>query len=372
MSLDSRVTNIDADFFSNLKFTGSLRDYQEVVLNICLSKTVGIIEAMTGSGKTITFIALVVAKKQNTLILMHTKELLYQTIKAFTKFTNVKSGDIGIIGDGKLIIKPITVGLHQSMHRQPDNLFKELSEYFGMIIADEVHIVAANTYYKTMTNLCSKYKFGFSATPKRNDGLTEVIHWATGPKIHIVPKEKLDNVLIKPSYKKIRTNYYFPLMSSREHSMLMNDLAQDTARNNLIFNTLKEYKGKYLCLLCVRLSQVHILHKMFGKKNAVILTSKMKKKDREESMDKILSGQVLVIISTYALFSTGIDIPKLEVLALCAPMSSDVILLQAAGRLMRMAEGKTTATVIDFIDDKIDLLKIQYYKRNRILKEILN
>ena len=91
-------------------------------------------------------------------------------------------------------------------------------------------------------------------------------------------------------------------------------------------------ENKPTCMLCLRLYQVDYFQEILGDK-AVSLTSKMNKKARKEAMSKIKSGEVDVVISTYGLFSTGIDVPHLELLLLCAPIRSEIKLRQSAGRL---------------------------------------
>jgi len=368
---DNRVSNIQKDYFKDIEFTGTLREYQNDIVKTCMTKTVGIVEAMTGSGKTITFVALTLERKEPTLILVHTIELANQTVNAFAKFTNLKAEDIGFIGDGRWEVKPITVALHQTMAKLDDNKFALINERFGQIIADEVHIVGAETYYHTMTHLSAKYKFGFSATPKRDDGLTEVIHFATGPKIFTVDTSLLEDVLIKPNIVRVNTSYDFPIFSSDEYQALLTDLSEDKDRNQLIIDTsnLPEYKDRTMCFLCVRISQVMALKNLLGDE-AEILTSKMPKKKRKLVMEKLLDGRCKKIVSTYALFSTGIDVPQLDLALMCAPLQSEVKLKQTAGRLMRKSPGKIQATMIDFVDTKVSLLKHQFYRRNGVYKTL--
>ncbi|HNW88113.1 MAG TPA: helicase-related protein [Bacteroidales bacterium] len=221
-----------------------------------------------------------------------------------------------------------------------------------------------------MTNLEAKYKFGFSATPKRGDGLTQVIHYATGPTIHVVPKEQLVDVLIKPSYKVVETSYTYPLLSSSEYQYMISDLSANFERNSFIQNYwIENYSGKSTIMLCLRLTQLNALHSFFPN-NSVMLHSLMKKADRKKAIDQITTGEKEIVISTYGLFSTGIDVPRLEVLMLCAPIRSEIKLKQSAGRLMRLHQGKTSASIVDFADKKIDLLKYQFFGRQRILKNL--
>tara|TARA_B100001113_G_C21105320_1_gene620603 strand:- start:723 stop:2087 length:1365 start_codon:yes stop_codon:yes gene_type:complete len=366
--IDKRVSNIQSSFFDNLKFTATLRGYQEDIVQSCMKKSIGVVEAMTGAGKTVTFVAMSLRRKEPTLILVNTLELANQTVNAFVKFTNLKAEDIGFVGNGRFEVKPITVGLHQTMAKLDDVKFNLINERIGQVIGDEIHIIAAETWYNTMSKIKAKYKFGFSATPKRDDGLTEVIHYASGPIIHSVPKEELEDYLITPTVEYINTEYTYPLISTQEYQELIADLSQDKTRNELILDTLKK-ENRPTCLLCLRLSQVDYFQEKLGDK-AVSLTSKMTKKARKAVMEKLTKGEVSIVISTYGLFSTGIDVPQLEVLLLAAPIRSEIKLRQSAGRLMRLHEGKTSAKIIDFVDVGVDLLKFQSRKRKQILEKL--
>lgn len=371
--VDNRTEFTNLNYFNNIIFTGTLRDYQNDVLKHMDDKTVGIIEAMTGSGKTITFIKYILNKKINTLILVNRIELALQTKKSFEKFSTLTEDDIGLIGAGKFELKPITVGLHQTLMRLDDNKFNKLNNYFGTVIADEVHITAAELYYKNMTSLTMKYKFGFSATPERQDGLTKVIFWATGPKIHKVPTNILKHkVLIIPTIKQVFTDYYFPLFDTADYTYMISDLSTNQKRNKLIAtHILKNYSHKddYVVILCNQLSQVDALLDLLGH-NAEKITSKTPKKSRKQIIEDLQNKKIKYIISTYQLFATGIDITHLNVLILAAPKKSKNLLRQAAGRIMRKFPGKTKAVIVDFIDHKVSLLNNQAHIRQKILTNL--
>jgi len=368
--VDNRLAGITTDFFSKLNFTGTLRAYQENIVSKCMEKTVGVIEAMTGSGKTITFIKLIFERKVPTLILVNTVELAEQTRKVFLKFTNATNNDIGFIGSGQFNLAPITICLHQTMAHLNDEKYKLLNNTYGMVIADEVHIVAAKTYYETMNKLKAKYKYGFSATLKRTDGLTPVIYYATGPKIYTVPKDELNDHLITPSIKYVNTEYFYPLLNSAEYQEMISDLSTNETRNKQIVEILKnEYLDSYAILLCARIEQVNILVDLIGP-TAVAITSKTKKKERKQAMQDLNTKIKRHVVSTYGLFSTGIDIPHMNSLFLCAPIKSEIKVRQSAGRLMRKSAGKITATIVDFIDTKVELLKYQAYTRKKILEKL--
>lgn len=365
---DNRVENSDSSYFDDIKCSLVLRDYQKDIVKACKNNTVGVIRAKTGSGKTVCFVKYVLDKKQNTLILVNTKELASQTVEAFTKFTSLEEKDIGFVGSGRFELKPISVGILQTLVSLKGDKLKKVQDYYGQIITDETHIIAAETYFDAANRMPSKYKFGFSATPKREDGLTDVIHWATGPLIHSVPDAALAKFLIKPTYEVVETDYYFPLFDTSEYQTMITHQAEDDDRNDLIFKEFKKRSSRPSCFLCNRTSQVEILHNMIP--DSIMLTSKMTKKQRKEAMAKLKSGEAKHVVSTFGLFSTGMDIPRLEVLYLCSPMKSRIKLKQAGGRLMRMSDGKTSALIIDFLDKGVGLLYGQWKTRSRILKNL--
>jgi len=118
----------------NLKFQGKLRDYQEIAVNDIIRRyPIGVLKANTGSGKTIIAIAVIAKRKQPTLIIIHTKELLYQWQESIKKFLDY---DCGIIGDGKFNIKDVSVGIINTVK----NKMPELERKFGHIICDECFI----------------------------------------------------------------------------------------------------------------------------------------------------------------------------------------------------------------------------------------
>jgi len=391
----TRPTYIDNRFVStellDINFTGKLYDFQQRACDEAMAHSFGIIQAPTGAGKSVMISYLIANRKQPTLILVNQVELGNQMVEMLKKFTSLKEDQIGYVGDNKFEIRPVTVALLQSMHNLSEGYYKVLNNAVGQVFCDEVHIVAADTYYETMSHLRAKYKFGFSATPKRGDGLTPVIFWATGPIIHSIPIDDVP-IIMKPTITPVETQYYFPLISVREYSDMITDLSIDGPRNKLIVDTMTkpEFVDKQKLLLCVRILQVMELHKsipgsdvlisqiskadktflknLYGEEQVKLLCKKASRKHRRAIIADLNSGKLKTIIATYGLFHQGIDIQGLEVLGFCAPIKSEVIIKQCRGRIMRKKDGKSPL-VIDFIDSKVELLKYQARELQRILKD---
>lgn len=368
---DKRVCVSDKEFFDKLVFTGSLREYQQDLVNRVLNSTIGVIKAKTGSGKTISFINLICERKVNTLIIVHLKELLNQTVNAITTFTNLEKSDVGVISGGKANLTPITVALIQSLvsiKKSKKDVYSQIKNSFGQVIGDETHIIAANTYYNIATDLPFKYKYGFSATPVREDGLTDLIHFANGPIIHTVPDKDVADKLIFPKHLTFTSDFYFPYFDSQEYQTMITYMGEDADRNNFIKKVYDENVKGPCCFLCSRVNQVLQLHEKI--QDSVVITSKVKTEDREQRMAQLLSGEKKVVITTYQIFSTGLDWPELQYIILCSPIGSYIQLKQLAGRLMRKSAGKLHAYILDIVDPKISVLSKKAEKRKRIFKNL--
>jgi small basic protein (TIGR04137 family) len=118
----------------DIKFHGKLREYQELAVNEMVNRyPVGVLEANTGAGKTVIATGIIAKRKQPTLIIVHSKELLYQWQEAIKTFLHY---DCGLLGDRKNDIKDITVGIINTVKNKID----ELTPRFGMVICDECFV----------------------------------------------------------------------------------------------------------------------------------------------------------------------------------------------------------------------------------------
>ena len=366
---DTQITDLRVDnaLSKPAIFNGTLYDYQLEAVTDMLAHQNGVLCAITGSGKTAMMIYMMCQLQQKTLILVHTIELANQFRDALIKFTNLKKSEIGRLGNGQRNIKDITVGLLQTVTAMP---VADLNNNFGLVFVDEVHIAPADTYAAALSRLDARRKYGASGTPERADGLTKVIFWLTGPMRHIVPQSKLGAVIIKPTVRVIETEYMFPLFDTSEYQAMITDLSTNADRNKLIIDTLVDYPTEQVCMLCQRKEQVELLHKTIP--GSVTLTSDMGKKARVAVMKGLLDGTHRVVISTFQLFSTGIDIPTLQIMFVCAPIKSVVKVRQSAGRLMRTTPllPNKKPIIVDFADKRVELLKHQWYLRSRILRTL--
>ncbi len=355
--IDNRRTLPPVD----LHFTGSLRDYQETACQALLRRDFGVLEAGTGSGKTVMALAAIARRRQPTLILVHTKELLYQWQDRIAQFLGVQPA---LAGDGHLESGPLTVGIVNTVR----NHIEKLVPQFGMLCVDECHRVPASLFTDVVTAFDSRYSLGLSATAFRRDGLTSLIHCYLGPCVHRIDNRHLhaSGAVLKPRYLPHPTSFSYRYRG--EYQKLLQRLTEDQTRNRQIADDIvSSCNGDSAVSLVVsdRIAHCQQLAGLLAERNinAAVLTGRLPADERRRLIGEIHAGTVRVVIATIQLIGEGFDCPGLDTLFLTTPIKFTGRLQQVVGRILRPAAGKT-ATVHDYIDQVGVLQKSAAQRRN--------
>ena len=328
-------------------FLGELRPYQEEAVNAITRHDFGVLEAGTGSGKTIIALAVIAKRRQPTLVLVHTKELLYQWVERARTFLGVEAG---MIGDGNFSLAPVTIAIVNSAR----NRLSELPAHFGQLCVDECHRVPASLFTEVVAAFDCRYLLGLSATAFRRDGLTKLIYMSLGDRAFKVESHDLheSGAILKPEYLQRATEFRYVYRGN--YQALMKSLCSNAARNQLIVeDILKERAASPGTILVVsdRVKHCEALAVMLEKQGcpSAVLTGKLPAEQRTALVDSIRQGEVKVLISTVQLIGEGFDCPDLATLFLTTPIKFTGRLLQVVGRVLRPAHGKQ-ARVYDYVD----------------------
>ena len=148
------------------------RDYQSDCFNSIIDsygqgmKNQLIVQA-TGLGKRSQAVFMA-GKARNSLFLAHTEELIEQAYKDFVKWYGVEN--VGMIRGKRMEIdkrfvvsSPLTI---------VNRLDKIPYNHFDMVQLDEVHHFLAKQFYKAASYFECKLRIGWTATPRRLDGLS--------------------------------------------------------------------------------------------------------------------------------------------------------------------------------------------------------
>lgn len=193
-------------------FGGKLRPYQTRVLRKAEHETTGVIVAPPGAGKTVTCLAIAHAIGLKPLVFVTTKDLADQWVDAATQFYGQP---LHKIGSGKNNgAGPVgTVCIVKTLEKWKPKELADLGLQHGVLFVDECHHVPAKTILSVLWHIGCLRRFGVSATPKRADGLTDLLYWCMGPKIATVYSTDLveAGVSVKPTVHRINTGFTVPL-----------------------------------------------------------------------------------------------------------------------------------------------------------------
>ena len=355
-------------------FTGQLRGYQDRAATAILKRRFGVAQMPTGAGKTIAALYIIAMRGQPTLIIIHTKELLNQWVDRIHTFLGIPKEEIGIIGNGqKRVGAKITVATVQSLYKCAN----EVSQNVGFCIVDEAHRTPSRVSTEAVTGFDSRYMLGLTATAYRRDGLDNLISWHLGERVHSVAQSELtDNGAILPfRVKWVKTKYETDLDPSSQYTAMLSELTQDYERNRLICREAAGQAGNggIPMILSDRKQHCRDIAKILNRDHGItptILTGDLSKKKREQVVAKLNGGDCEMLISITQLLSEGFDCPSLGTVLLATPIKFKGRLIQSIGRVLRPSPGQSHATVIDFEDAQVGVLKHSAKQRLKVYKDL--
>ena len=162
------------------EFAGNLTVEQSAAANALLRHETGALAATTAFGKTVVAASVIAARKTNTLVLVHRRQLLEQWIARLQAFLDLPASAVGRIGGGKRQpSRVVDVAVIQSLVRK-DEVDDIVADY-GRIIVDECHHLSAVSFEAVVRRAKAKYVLGLSATVMRKDGHHPIIFMQCGP-----------------------------------------------------------------------------------------------------------------------------------------------------------------------------------------------
>ncbi|NIR16920.1 MAG: DEAD/DEAH box helicase family protein, partial [Desulfobacterales bacterium] len=139
------------------------KEQNEAILN-ALTKGRGLICMATNAGKTLVACGILESLRKKALYIVHTKDLLKQTVYNLKTKTSLK---ITMVGDGAYNWDgDVVVAMVQTltpMLKRKKALMKSLSK-FRVFICDEAHHQTAKTWYKLAMLCPAWFRFGMSGT----------------------------------------------------------------------------------------------------------------------------------------------------------------------------------------------------------------
>ncbi|OOY34418.1 DNA helicase [Solemya velum gill symbiont] len=360
---------------TKLKSTKSLvklRKNQQAAVRAMSKHDAGILHAPTAFGKTVTAIGMITKRKANTLILVHSRQLLDQWRERLKSF--LPDTDVGIIGGGKK--KPtgvVDIATYQSLINKKDNTVSEIVQDYGHVIVDECHHVSAPRFEMVLNEVRAKYVLGLTATPERQDGHQKIIFMAAGPirhKVKSTTEDKFEQqVVVHQLYdappKQLINSEERPKISDAYRWIMENDERTQRIISDVLA-CIQQYK--HPIVLTERREHAETINALLLDKevDSVVLKGAMRASERKAVEEQLPTAQVVVATGKYV--GEGFDLPRLDTLFLAMPIAWKGSLDQYAGRIHRESDGKDRVTIYDYVDCSLPMLQRMFNKREKSYK----
>jgi hypothetical protein len=230
------TTELDDQCFAgqpiDVMFHGQLRPDQQAAASAMLAFDDGILSATTAFGKTVVAAWLIAARKVNTLVLVHRRQLLDQWRERLAAFLNLPIKSIGQIGGGRRRSAGLVdVAVIQSLNRK--QVVDDVVANYGHVIVDECHHISAVSFEQVLRQVKARYVTGLTATLLRKDGHHPIIIMQCGPIRHRVDAK--EQALARPFKHFVipwPTNFRLPPSTEKQemHELILDPLVNINQR----------------------------------------------------------------------------------------------------------------------------------------------
>ncbi len=290
---------------SDMKPSFTLRGNQQTAIKEISKHDTGILHAPTAFGKTVAAIGMIAKRKTNTLILVHSRQLLDQWQERLKSF--LPEAEIGVIRGGKK--KPtgiIDIATYQSLVNKKDNSVSAIVQNYGHVIVDECHHASAPRFEMVLNEVRAKYVLGLTATPERQDGHQKIIFMTAGPIRHKVksPSEgKFEQeVQVHQLYDTpplhLTLSEERPKISDAYRWIMENENRTQRIVSDVIDNVCKD---RHPIVLTERREHAEMINILLKKRDidSVILKGAMRAAERKHVDEHLHSAQVIVATGKY-------------------------------------------------------------------------
>jgi superfamily II DNA or RNA helicase len=336
--------------------TSTLREpIQTLAFAAMMESGSGIVSLACGLGKTVLALHASAATGMQTMIVVNTEDLAHQWKTRILEHTDIDEEDIGWIQGSKWDWdgKPICIAMIQTLASKASDFPTEITEQYGVVIYDEVHILGAPFFNQT-ADMFAGLRWGLSATWERSDGMEKLYQYHMGEILY----EHLEHDII-PTIFFMKTGVTFP---QKVHEMrqfrdrtgelsipkIHTWLAKHEGRNRFLMEQIDAamQEDRKILVLGERVNQLELFHAHY--EGSGLIHSGVKGKDRESQLQ---DHDLVFAIAQLA--KQGLDRKDLDTMIITLPFSDGGRFRQIMGRIQRRFDGKNPPFVIILEDENI-------------------
>ncbi len=302
---------------------------------------------------------------------------------------------VGFYGDGKKEFKKLfTVGVGASLRNveEGSQVWKTFSNA-KVFIADESHMCPAETLSQVCFGLCAPapYRFFFSGTQMRGDGLDLLLDAITGPIVYrMTVQEGIDRGFL--ANVKFRMFWLDSNVRDKDKNLIELADANDMTRAHMLYNDdinrhAAELANKAVSLMerptVILIDEYEQLreivphlrfpfkfaHGLLDKKTKELVPKEYWDGKPKEIVDAFNRREFPILIGTSAI-AVGTDIQVVKMLINLRFGKSEVEIRQAVGRCTRKVPGKDECVYVDFGIRNVEIMEKHANERKKLYKEI--
>lgn len=349
--------------------------------------------AATGTGKTV-MAALdyqrlrQTSRRSRLLFVAHREEILTQSRRTFAHVLQDASFGELWVGRHRPIGFDHVFASIQSLNAT--GLETVANDHFDVVIVDEFHHAAADSYRRLLEHLNPRQLLGLTATPERSDGLP-ILQWF-GNRIAAELRlwDAIDQHRLTPfAYFGIADDLdlrEIPWRRGRgyDETELSKVITSTDVWARFVLKQFLEHFGNPPAVralgFCVSIDHAEYMARVFAEHGvaAVAVSSRTSEENRKRALTDLERGRVQVVFSV-DLFNEGVDVASADALLMLRPTESPVVFLQQLGRGLRKSKDKAVCTVLDFVGHHRQ--EFRYDRRfrallggtrNQVLKQVEN
>ena len=381
--------NTVKSFIDGLKSTVKIRDYQLDAVQHSIRNGRCILVSPTASGKSFIIYILIryyqqILENSHILLLVPRASLVEQMYTDFQDYgwDSEKYCHRIYAGKDKTSPKLVHISTWQSIYQLPKKHF----EKYKVIIGDEVHTFAAKSLKTVMhkTTDCP-YKIGLTGTLDDAESHHLVLEGLFGSvKKVTTTKQLMDSKQISDlKIIGIVLTYSKKECIIRDYNKEIKFITEHPQRNNLIRNLCIDLKGNTLVLFSL-IKHGQLLYELIKEKANVdrktfFVFGGTDSSTRENIRRIVETERDAIVVASFGVFSTGINIRNLHNIIFSSPYKSRIRNLQSIGRGLRTHESKAGAKLYDIADNfnnnnytiKHFIKRIGIYKQEEFEYEII-
>ena len=326
-----------------------------------------LVVAATGTGKTVVAafdyrrICAQGGGRPRLLFVAHREEILRQALRTYREVLRDHSF-------GELLAGGHAPASHDHLFATIDSVAARAlvdrcgADYWHTVVIDECHRLAADRFDAFVTTVRPRILLGLTATPERSDGKPILGYFENradgSPAVELRLWHALELQLLCPfEYYACDDDTDFsqvPWAQAGEVAALDNLVTGNHVRARLVLHEWRRLagdpaKGKAL-LFCVSVAHAEFMTAQLNAAGiaAACIVGATPTEERQRAPQRLASGELAAIV-TCDLYNEGVDLPWVDTLLLLRPTQSPVLFQQQIGRGLRLAAGKESCLILDFV-----------------------